>query len=184
MKQLVELARELDFSEAADRCKKDPQLVLRRTEDASGFSVWGAMTAKSVPLRAAPLIPSGDSTADSGGRVELTFERVRCYRCSGRGSLASGSVCTHCSATGWLQHQQPRIAPSDANPVFAERLGGVDVDAARKREMELIRAKRKLPLVHPPEVPGSSTGIFCRQCLGDGGAGGRCPRCGGNGMEP
>lgn len=24
----------------------------------------------------------------------------------------------------------------------------------------------------------------CKQCNGDGGAGGRCPRCGGNGMEP
>jgi hypothetical protein len=24
----------------------------------------------------------------------------------------------------------------------------------------------------------------CRQCGGDGGAGGRCPRCGGNGFEP
>lgn len=25
---------------------------------------------------------------------------------------------------------------------------------------------------------------FCHQCGGDGGAGGRCPRCGGNGFEP
>ena len=26
--------------------------------------------------------------------------------------------------------------------------------------------------------------IFCRMCGGDGGPGGRCSRCGGNGLEP
>lgn len=30
----------------------------------------------------------------------------------------------------------------------------------------------------------SSAHMACRQCGGDGGAGGRCPRCGGNGFEP
>ena len=28
------------------------------------------------------------------------------------------------------------------------------------------------------------TSIFCRMCGGDGGPGGRCSRCGGNGLEP
>jgi len=32
--------------------------------------------------------------------------------------------------------------------------------------------------------PKTKTFEFCHQCGGDGGAGGRCPRCGGNGFEP
>lgn len=41
------------------------------------------------------------------------------------------------------------------------------------------------PVPRPKPVSESGTGRFdpCRQCGGDGGAGGRCPRCGGNGFE-
>lgn len=35
-----------------------------------------------------------------------------------------------------------------------------------------------------PAVTITSESIFCRQCDGDGGATGNCPRCGGDGFEP
>lgn len=40
--------------------------------------------------------------------------------------------------------------------------------------------------VAAPVASTSSDGKWtpCHQCGGDGGAGGRCPRCGGNGFEP
>lgn len=33
-------------------------------------------------------------------------------------------------------------------------------------------------------IPTDNKWTPCHQCGGDGGAGGRCPRCGGNGFEP
>lgn len=40
------------------------------------------------------------------------------------------------------------------------------------------------PIQLEPSVTKKSAYEICHQCGGDGGAGGRCPRCGGNGFEP
>lgn len=40
------------------------------------------------------------------------------------------------------------------------------------------------PSIIWPKTATDNRWAPCRQCGGDGGAGGRCPRCGGNGFEP
>jgi uncharacterized protein YifE (UPF0438 family) len=40
------------------------------------------------------------------------------------------------------------------------------------------------PIQTESAPPRTSSFEICHQCGGDGGAGGRCPRCGGNGFEP
>lgn len=68
---------------------------------------------------------------------------------------------------------------------------------AKKSEVESFRALRNVESYLAPltpqnlstpskSYPTGSGRIFnmCRRCGGDGGAGGRCPHCGGNGFEP
>ena len=61
----------------------------------------------------------------------------------------------------------------------------------RRFKCSACGAKDPKLIEHPSAVHASITSTStdnkwtpCHQCGGDGGAGGRCPRCGGNGFEP
>jgi uncharacterized Zn finger protein len=52
-----------------------------------------------------------------------------------------------------------------------------------EKEPELMESKTKTTTsISDPRA--DRTWLSCHQCGGDGGAGGRCPRCFGNGFEP
>lgn len=179
MSEAVELARNLSFVEASARCKENTSLVLRRTEDGSGFSVWGKKPASQGSTTEGE--PDVDSTrpvetARTDAKPDIQYKPVQCYKCSGRGSSLSGNICTLCEGTGRLKYQPPAIPQSVEGrpPVQPAALSQVEI-----KKLLLARS-------NAPPIPSASADRwkFCHQCGGDGGAGGRCPRCGGNGFEP
>ena len=82
---------------------------------------------------------------------------------------------------------QPRVEPPSAEEFRAQQWQDerteTEVQTERRRIMlELSKAE----LSTRDELPKEPTARWetCHQCGGDGGAGGRCPRCGGTGFEP
>ncbi|MBL9152928.1 MAG: DUF413 domain-containing protein [Verrucomicrobiales bacterium] len=60
-----------------------------------------------------------------------------------------------------------------------------EVEELKRRNKKLIKLADGVELNQQRESPKSEhVHETCIQCWGDGGAGGRCPRCGGNGLEP
>ena len=72
----------------------------------------------------------------------------------------------------------------DNNQKIDRYLRIIEINERRINKLQQI-ADRHEPISIEPE-PKTTEKPFtsCRQCGGDGGAGGRCPRCGGNGFEP
>lgn len=64
--------------------------------------------------------------------------------------------------------------------LYISELKRFKCSACGAKEPELI--ERQSALAANPSTDGKW--MPCHQCGGDGGAGGRCPRCGGNGFEP
>ncbi len=81
--------------------------------------------------------------------------------------------CTHCGAKA-IRSRKP-TPTTVTSPAIEAASDNVPVSRSLKTEHSSGAFTLR---------PQSSTSIFCRQCGGDGGAGGRCPRCGGNGIEP
>ena len=60
-----------------------------------------------------------------------------------------------------------------------------EIDFQKSLNAKLQRIVDKYePIKSEPNPIKKRAYVTCRQCGGDGGAGGRCPRCGGNGFEP
>lgn len=176
MREIVEIARSLTFTDASARCKQNPDLSVRPTRDGSGFSVW-KKESFSPPMR----------SSDTEGWAEYVpvHDPFMCHRCSGRGRSISGDVCTLCSGTGNPDSEPPKIAHSLGGPNFPapdyrpnSGLSQLDI-----RRILLAQEQLEAASEHKQRDHGNRH-ESCHQCGGDGGAGGRCPRCGGNGFEP
>jgi hypothetical protein len=202
MRHLVELSRDLTFSEASARCRANPELLIRRTDGGTGFSVWAsreelapvpqaisiptpqtARTTETPTAARAALTPSA-ARASARQPQQRSYSPVPCHRCGARGRLPSGDICTYCDGAGKVKYEPPSVPHSDSNPIFETLTRAPDIYEARRRDLEHRRgslAKR----TDGAAVESTASGtVFCYQCNGDGGAGGKCPRCGGNGFEP
>lgn len=69
--------------------------------------------------------------------------------------------------------------------LYVSELKRFKCSACGAKDTELVEQKSIVAApVTNTTTDGKRTFSFCHQCGGDGGAGGRCPRCGGNGFEP
>ncbi len=161
MREIIELARNLTFFEASSHCKANSRLSLRRTDNGNGFSVWGE---------------------EPTDRIEKPQENsTMCYKCSGSGRAKLGDICTLCNGTGRLKYEPPAIPHSLDGPTFPEAPSrpSTGLSQLQIRRILLEQERSSTPVASPKNKWES-----CHQCGGDGGAAGRCPRCGGNGFEP
>jgi len=81
----------------------------------------------------------------------------------------------------WLQEICTRFFQNRSPMLYATELNRLKCEICGTRKPALLENKLSLPAKFGS---GPQKWLPCHQCGGDGGAGGRCPRCGGNGFEP
>ena len=181
MSKAVEIARDITFAEASSLCKGNPLFIMRRTDRGSGFSVWGEH-----PVAASAGTEASSGTSSRADQVTLapnasavSHEPVECYKCSGRGQTVQGTICTSCGGTGKLQYRLPEIPHSNDKRAFPS----IPRTSALLSQIEMQKIMLERSATVSP-LASNATWEQCHICGGDGGAGGRCPWCRGNGFEP
>jgi DNA-directed RNA polymerase subunit M/transcription elongation factor TFIIS len=113
----------------------------------------------------------GASTAMSSLNARAG-DKLRCNKCGHTKDI------TH----EWLADLLRRFFPTRSDEtIYSAELHRFKCNACGANNVSIVDQ----PLRIPPEInpPEQQQWVICRQCGGDGGATGSCPRCGGTGWE-
>ncbi len=101
-------------------------------------------------------------------------DKLRCMKCGHEKLLTS---------LGLRELVSKHFSGRTGETLYTSELAKFKCSICGAKQIKLIEnnvSTKPAQIIQPSDMQFEN----CRQCGGDGGAGGRCPRCGGNGFEP
>ena len=136
------------------------------------------LNAYGVDPRSHPLLTNQNPI----GKPIVSGDGAKCSKCGYERTLTS-ELLQELIGKFYPERPEGNLYQSDLSRFRCSQCGERGANLVRKpKPMKTPRTKYRSETDAP--LSNSAKWDFCNQCGGDGGAGGNCPRCGGNGFEP